>query len=47
MNIDAFNFLGVNIAGDVIPLVDDQNGLACRAGLLGENCAKETAPTIR
>ena len=37
VDVDSFHLLGVDVAGDMVPPVDDQAALAGPAGLLGEN----------
>ncbi len=42
VDIDALDLLAVHIAGDMIPLVDDQHGLARSLCLLSEHSAVQT-----
>ena len=42
VDIDASHLLGVDVAGDVIPLVDNKNGFSRSFGLLGEDGAVKT-----
>ena len=42
VNINALHLLGVDIAGDMIPLVNDENGLPGSFRLLGKDRAVKT-----
>ena len=41
VNVDALHLFGVDVPGDVRPLVNDEDGLASGFCLLGENGAVE------
>ena len=42
MHVDAFHVFCINIAGNIGPLVNDKDRLACRFCLLGKNSAEQT-----
>ena len=47
VDLDALDVLGVDVAGDVVAAVDDQDRLAGALGGIGEDGARKPAPTTR
>lgn len=43
VDIDALNIFGVDIAGNVVALIDHQAAFACLGSLLCKHCAKQTS----
>ena len=47
VDLDALDVLGVDVAGDVVAAVDDQDRLAGALGGVGKSAPERPAPTTR